>query len=150
MPYRIIYSKCLPYLMQFLYLIWVVCMLLQLQNIWARQFFFIPAPARVSTHINKKEIKSSTELGKRRTQPAMKLKGAIWQVLSCKQAWEGFNSYDKCQWWHLTWTQHMHTFQRGATQDLTQIEKKKKRKSSQRISFSSSINSQANQDELVL
>ena len=58
----------------------------------------------------------------------MKLKGAVWQVLSCKQTWEGFNSYDKCQWWRLTWTQHMHTFQRGATQDLMQIEEKGKKK----------------------
>lgn len=36
-------------------------MLLQLQNIWVQQFFFFSAPASVSTHINKKEIKSFTE-----------------------------------------------------------------------------------------
>lgn len=36
-----------------------------------------PAPARVSTHINKKEMKSSAELGKKHTRPAMKLKGAV-------------------------------------------------------------------------
>lgn len=70
------YFQRQPYLTQFFRLIWVVCMLLQLQNIWAQQFF-PPAPARVSTHINKKEIKSSAELGKKRTQPAMKLKGAV-------------------------------------------------------------------------
>jgi hypothetical protein len=53
-------------------------MLPQLQNIWVQQFFFSSlAPARVSTHINKKEIKSSAELGEKRIQPAMKLKRAV-------------------------------------------------------------------------
>lgn len=62
------YFQRLPYLMQSFRLIWAVCMLLQPQNIWAQQFF-PPAPARVSTHINKKEIKSSAELGKKKKEP---------------------------------------------------------------------------------
>jgi len=40
--------------------------------------FFFSAPASVSTHINKKEIKSFTEpKRKKKNQPAVKLRGAV-------------------------------------------------------------------------
>lgn len=131
------------YLLQFFSLISAVCMLLQLQNIWVQWFFFFSAPACVSTHINKKEIKSFTK-PKRKKKP--------------NQAWSSGEQYDKC--WAVNKLERdlmlmtsasgsishglsiCTHFRGGITEDLMQISK-----SSEHISLCSSKNSLKNQDE---